>query len=88
MSKKNHLTDNNILAFLHTPNFESADTNPSDPLTPSRIVVTLDQLRPYDNNPRTTQNPKFESITQSIENRGLDHYSGPFSPDKYSPSLR
>lgn len=73
MSKKNKLTDNNILAFLHTPNFESADTNPSDPLTASRIVVTLDQLKAYDNNPRTTQNPKFESIMQSIENRGLDH---------------
>ena len=37
------------------------------------IVVTLDQLRPYDGNPRKTKNPAYEEIKASIKSRGLDH---------------
>ena len=43
------------------------------PQTTSRIRVTLDQLLPYENNPRTSRNPKFEEILLSIENAGLNH---------------
>jgi ParB family protein of integrating conjugative element (PFGI_1 class) len=71
-SRKHQITEDNIIEFLNATNFESTDTHPSDPLVKSRITVTLDQLKPYDNNPRTTRNPKFDDILVSIENAGLD----------------
>ncbi|THA08968.1 ParB family protein [Rodentibacter caecimuris] len=37
------------------------------------ITVTLDQLRPYEGNPRRTKNPAYEEIKASIKSRGLDH---------------
>jgi len=45
----------------------------SDPAVPTRITVTLDELTPYDRNPRQTRNPKYEEIKESIRHRGLDH---------------
>jgi ParB family protein of integrating conjugative element (PFGI_1 class) len=36
------------------------------------MVLTLDQLRPYELNPRQKQNPKYEEIKESIRARGLD----------------
>ena len=50
-------------------------TPESAPLPPERapyLRLTLDQLRPYDRNPRRSRNPKFDSILASIEARGLD----------------
>ena len=44
----------------------------SDPLEPTPMVLTLDQLRPYELNPRQKQNPKYEEIKESIRARGLD----------------
>lgn len=73
MAKKHQITDDNIINFLHESNFEADDLQGSDPLVSSRIRVTLDQVRAFDNNPRSTQNPKFDSIMASIENRGLDN---------------
>lgn len=72
-NKKAFLEEENILSFMREPNFESAETHQQDPIVKTKITVTLDQLKPYDNNPRTTRNPKFDSIMESIENRGLDH---------------
>lgn len=37
------------------------------------MPVALDQLRPFDLNPRITQNPEYDKIKESIRNRGLDH---------------
>ena len=37
------------------------------------IKVTLDQLKPFEGNPRRTKNPAFEDIKASIKLRGLDH---------------
>ncbi|MDR0770537.1 MAG: ParB N-terminal domain-containing protein [Burkholderiales bacterium] len=45
----------------------------SDPIAVTQMVVTLDQLRPYDNNPRTTRNSAFDEIKESIRARGLDN---------------
>lgn len=42
------------------------------PLGEMTISVTLDQLRAFDANPRTTRNPKFDEIKESIMMRGLD----------------
>jgi ParB family protein of integrating conjugative element (PFGI_1 class) len=44
-----------------------------DPVVPTRIKVTLDNLVSYDKNPRKTRNPNYDDIKASIRNRGLDH---------------
>jgi ParB family protein of integrating conjugative element (PFGI_1 class) len=38
----------------------------------SEIVVTLEQLRPYERNPRFIRNPLYDDIKSSIRERGLD----------------
>lgn len=47
-------------------------TTLSDPLADTPMVVTLDELRPYEHNPRVTRNPLYEDIKASIRERGLD----------------
>jgi ParB family protein of integrating conjugative element (PFGI_1 class) len=44
----------------------------SDPLTDTPMVVTLDELRPYELDPRLTRNPLYDEIKASIRERGLD----------------
>ncbi|WP_313026671.1 ParB family protein [Pseudomonas lopnurensis] len=44
----------------------------SDPLEPVHMVLTLDQLQPYEYNPRVKKNPLYEEIKESIRSRGLD----------------
>ncbi|SDC40069.1 integrating conjugative element, PFGI_1 class, ParB family protein [Paracidovorax valerianellae] len=44
----------------------------TDPIADTPMVVTLDQLRPYDLNPRVTVNPLYAEIKASIRERGLD----------------
>ncbi len=48
----------------------------SDPIADTSIVVTIDELAPYEHDPRLTRNPKYEEIKASIRERGLD---APFS---------
>ncbi len=49
----------------------------TDPLQDTPMVVTLDQLRSYEHNPRKTRNPLYDEIKASIKARGLrsDHRS-------------
>lgn len=44
----------------------------SDPLIDTPMLVTLEQLRPYEHNPRFIRNPLYEDIKASIRERGLD----------------
>lgn len=44
----------------------------SDPITDTPMVVTLDDLRPYDHDPRKKRNPAYDEIKASIRERGLD----------------
>ncbi|WP_300726946.1 ParB family protein [Pseudomonas sp.] len=44
----------------------------SDPIVDTPMLLTLDEVLPYDTNPRTTRNPKYDEIKQSIRQRGLD----------------
>ncbi|MGU0693695.1 ParB family protein [Pseudomonas aeruginosa] len=44
----------------------------SDPIADTPMVVTLDQLRSYDHDPRVMRNPLYEEIKASIRERGLD----------------
>ena len=43
----------------------------SDPRTESQIELSLDEIRPYENNPRRAANAKFEDIKESIRTSGL-----------------
>jgi ParB family protein of integrating conjugative element (PFGI_1 class) len=44
----------------------------TDPISDTPMVVTLDELRPYEHNPRVTRNPLYDEIKASIRERGLD----------------
>lgn len=44
-----------------------------DPVADTPMYLTLDDIAPYDTNPRTTRNEKYDEIKQSIRERGLDH---------------
>ncbi|MGN2436518.1 ParB family protein [Pseudomonas syringae] len=44
----------------------------SDPLTDTPMLITLEQLRPYEHNPRFIRNPVYDDIKASIRERGLD----------------
>lgn len=60
---------------LQLPAFESKSpvaVRMSDPIVDTPMLLTLDETLPYDENPRTTRNPKYDEIKESIRNRGLD----------------
>lgn len=54
--------------FPHGPEMERL----SDPLTDTPMLITLEQLRPYEHNPRFIRNPLYDDIKASIRERGLD----------------
>ncbi|EBC0775606.1 ParB family protein [Salmonella enterica subsp. enterica serovar Gatineau] len=67
-SKKSSQLGEKLLQRGRTPNTESsAVVLPEMPM-----VLTLEQLRPNPDNPRTSRNPKYEDIKVSIRARGLD----------------
>ena len=43
-----------------------------DPIVDTPMLVTLEQLRPYELNPRFVRNPLYNDIKASIRERGLD----------------
>lgn len=43
---------------------------PADPIVITQMVLKLEQIRPYDQNPRQTKNPKYDSIKDSIRQQG------------------
>lgn len=51
----------------------SAPANATNSTGNRLITITLEQLRPYEGNPRRTKNPAYEEIKASIKSRGLDH---------------
>ncbi|GLU39170.1 ParB family protein [Pseudomonas sp. NBRC 100443] len=44
----------------------------SDPIVETPMIVTLDELFPYELDPRITRNPRYDEIKASIRERGLD----------------
>lgn len=44
----------------------------SDPVADTAMVITLDELRPYELNPRIVRNPRYDDIKASIRERGLE----------------
>lgn len=44
----------------------------NDPMSESQMIVTLDEIRPYERNPRrVTPNPQYPAIKDSVRNDGL-----------------
>ena len=69
------MTSQDMASKLLAAGFERsspAATALSDPIADTPMVVTLDQLRPYDHDPRMKRNPAYEEIKASIRERGLD----------------
>lgn len=71
----NKLTSTELQSRLLQGNFDrgrSPDERFADPLMETSMIVTLEQLRPYDLNPRLMRNPNYDDIKASIRHRGLD----------------
>lgn len=68
------LTQEQITEKLHQGHFPRGPEmgRLSDPLTDTPMLVTLEQLRPYEHNPRFIRNPFYDDIKASIRERGLD----------------
>ncbi|MEW6312601.1 MAG: ParB family protein [Pseudomonadota bacterium] len=69
------MTPDDMAAQLLASGFERSGPSAAsltDPIADTPMVVTLDQLRPYDHDPRVTRNPAYEDIKASIRERGLD----------------
>ncbi len=69
------MTSQDMAGKLIAAGFERsgpAATALTDPIADTPMVVTLDQLRPYDHDPRMKRNPAYEDIKASIRERGLD----------------
>lgn len=45
---------------------------PIMPTSEMPMILTLDEVAPNPDNPRTTRNPKYDEIKDSIRARGLD----------------
>ncbi|MDA8505113.1 ParB family protein [Citrobacter sp. Awk 2] len=69
-SKKSSQLGEKLLQRGRTPNTESAAV--VLPVNEMPMVLTLEQLRPNPDNPRTSLNPKYDDIKASIRARGLD----------------
>lgn len=59
------------LQQAHFPQRHGRDVSPV-PVGDTPLVVSLEQLRPYELNPRVVRNPLYEEIKASIRERGLD----------------
>ncbi|EFP1333958.1 ParB family protein [Salmonella enterica] len=69
-SKKSSQLGEKLLQRGRTPNPESSAV--VLPVNEMPMVLTLEQLRPNPDNPRTSRNPKYDDIKASIRARGLD----------------
>lgn len=68
------LSQEEITGKLHQDHFPRGSEleRLSDPLTDTPMLVTLEQLRPYEHNPRFIRNSLYDDIKASIRERGLD----------------
>lgn len=69
-SKKSSQLGEKLLQRGRTPN--TGNSAVILPVTEMPMVLTLEQLRPNPDNPRTSRNPKYDDIKMSICARGLD----------------
>ena len=58
--------------LLATRSEASREQPPEDPVSDATLRVNLEQLRPYEHNPRFLRNPHYAELKASIRQRGLD----------------
>lgn len=71
MNKKPDIA--NLLDRPHLGGHQDTEALPPDPAMRTRISVTIDNVVPFNRNPRRSRNPLYEEIKESIRNKGLDH---------------
>ncbi|MEJ1343112.1 MAG: hypothetical protein RPU64_11215 [Candidatus Sedimenticola sp. (ex Thyasira tokunagai)] len=61
-------TEEELSGLLNASHFgnETIELPPRDPITVVQLVLTLEQIKPYDRNPRRDRNPRYEEIKESI----------------------
>ncbi|WP_425928620.1 ParB family protein [Pseudomonas sp. NyZ201] len=59
-----------LLAPGFSPTASSAAM--TDPIADTPMVLSVDVVLPWEDNPRTTRNPRYDELKESIRNRGLD----------------
>ncbi|MBA1446002.1 MAG: hypothetical protein M3H12_09055 [Chromatiales bacterium] len=61
-------TEEELSGLLNASHFgdETAELPPGDPVTVVQLVLTLEQIKPYDRNPRRDRNPRYDEIKASI----------------------
>ena len=72
VASKKKVTDLNDRLRGNQQRSAGSESSTSDPLRPTHMAVTLDDLMPYDKNPRRKRNPLYDDIKSSIRERGLD----------------
>ncbi len=71
MSSKHRPSDEKLGQLLKTPHFGKGENLPAaDPVAPTPMVLTLEQIRLYDRNPRRERNPRYDEIKDSIRAQG------------------
>lgn len=68
--------DTDFGAMLDRPHFTTGGGDgelPPDPAVPTLILVNLDNLVPYQGNPRQSRNPAYDEIKESIRAIGLQN---------------
>lgn len=64
-------TDEQLGEMLKTPHFGKSNAlPPADPVVATPMILTLEQIKPYDRNPRRERNPLYDDIKESIQAKG------------------
>ena len=73
MNSKRRPSGEKLGQMLNTPHFgQTGDGSlpPTDPIVPTPMVLTLEQIHYYEHNPRRERNPRYEEIKESIHAQG------------------
>jgi len=72
MSTKKRPTDDQLEAMLTEPHFgASRELQPADPIVPTPMVLPIDEVDPYDRNPRIERNRAYDVIKENMRKRGF-----------------
>lgn len=64
-------SDEQLGLLLKTPHFDNkCELPPGDPITPTPMVLPIEQIKCYDHNPRRERNPLYDDIKDSIRAQG------------------
>lgn len=68
MARSKQAGSEKISSLLSQGHFGSPDRQlpENDPVTPTQMIVRVDEIRPYDRNPRRVRNDKYDRIKESI----------------------